>query len=170
MLFWNTSSEINNSGFNIERSEKSTLWQNIGFVAGNGSTNSPSEYFFKDDNLYKGKYKYRLKQIDYNGNFQYYYLGNEVEINFADEFSLFQNFPNPFNPNTVIRYQLPVSGLVLIKIYDVSGKEVTTLVNYKQDAGYHSITFNGTNLSGGVYFYKLQSETFIQTRKMILIK
>ncbi|HMS33231.1 MAG TPA: T9SS type A sorting domain-containing protein [Ignavibacteria bacterium] len=170
MLHWSTLWEINNSGFDIERSDKSNSWNNIGFTAGNGSAYSPSVYFFKDGNLSAGIFNYRLKQIDYNGNFQYYYLSSEVEIGIPGNFSLSQNFPNPFNPNTVISYHLPSGSFVLLKVYDLSGKEIATLVSEKQDAGYYSAEFSGAAFSSGVYFYRLQGDNFSETRKMSLIK
>ena len=173
-LYWSTLSETNNSGFKIEksviRSDVSINWQTIGFVNGNGTINSLSNYFFNDKNLITGKYKYRLKQIDFNGNFQYFFLSNEVEIGLPEKFSLSQNFPNPFNPNTVINYNLPVSSFVKLKVYDLSGKELATLVNENQDAGYYSAVFSGAAFSSGVYFYRLQTEKFSESRKMSLIK
>lgn len=170
MLHWSTLTEINNSGFNIERSDKSNHWSNIGFAAGNGSTNSPSEYFFKDGNLSTGIFKYRLKQIDFNGNFQYYNLSNDVVIGLPGNFSLSQNFPNPFNPNTVISYHLPLGSFVILKVYDLSGKEISTLVDEKQDAGSYSAVFSGAAISSGVYIYRLQTEYFSESKKMSLIK
>ena len=86
------------------------------------------------------------------------------------DFELFQNYPNPFNPSTSIKYSIPKSVLVTLKIYDVLGKEITTLLNEKEEAGLHKIEFNPTNLSSGVYFYTLKTEGFLQTKKMILIR
>ncbi len=174
ILYWTTSSEINNSGFNIERSvytpESLNDWNNIGFIKGNGTVTSPSEYSYKDNNLSSGKYKYRIKQIDFNGNYDYFYLKGDVVISIPEKYCLYQNFPNPFNPNTVIRYHLPVSSIVILKVYDINGKEMTTLVNEKQDAGYYSTVFDGAAFSSGVYFYRLKTERFSETLKMSLIK
>ncbi len=173
ILNWKTFSETNNSGFNIERSVSNKgiqNWKTIGFVNGKGTTSSPEEYSFTDAGITSGKYNYRLKQIDYNGSFQYFNLDNEVTVGIPVKFTLFQNYPNPFNPATVINCQLPVSGFISLKIYDLVGKEIITLVNENQDAGYHSIEFNGSGLSSGVYFYKLETEGFAETKRMTLIK
>jgi len=174
-LNWTTSSETNNSGFEIERrdarGEVQEVWNKIGFVAGNGTTIMTSNYSFTDRGLNSGSYNYRLKQIDYNGNFSYYDLQNEVVIGVPEKFSLWQNYPNPFNPNTVISYQLPVSNFTSLKVYDALGKEVATLVNQIQNAGYYAIDFAGSNFSSGAYFYRLIVDgNIIDTKRMVLLK
>lgn len=182
-LNWTTSGEINNSGFEIERSlvnpESSghgSEWSMVNFVSGHGTTNVPQNYTYEDRNLNSGKYKYRLKQIDYNGNYEYFDLQNEVSIGIPEKYSLSQNYPNPFNPNTVIRYtigasQLAVSSITSLKIYDVLGNEVATLVNEKQNAGYYAVNFDGSNLASGVYFYKLEANgNVVGTKRMTLLK
>ncbi|MBI5402782.1 MAG: T9SS type A sorting domain-containing protein [Ignavibacteriae bacterium] len=88
----------------------------------------------------------------------------------ADKFELFQNYPNPFNPTTNIKYQISSTGFVSLKIYDLLGKEVVTLVNEKQESGEYEVIFNGSGLSSGVYFYRLSSGDFSDVRKMILMK
>ncbi|MFZ1852518.1 MAG: fibronectin type III domain-containing protein, partial [Nitrosomonas sp.] len=149
-LNWTTSSETNNSGFDIERrderSETQDVWKKITFINGHGSTTTPNNYSFTDRNLSSGKYKYRLKQIDFNGNFEYHNLLNEVLIGVPDKFSLSQNYPNPFNPTTRISYELPITNFVSLKVYDVLGNEVGSLVNQKQNAGSFEISFDGSNL------------------------
>jgi hypothetical protein len=178
-LNWATTSELNNSGFDIERSEvkgeMSNDWKKISFVEGNGTTTLPGHYIFTDRNLSTGVYKYRLKQIDYNGNFEYFNLSNEVAIGVPKEFKLSQNYPNPFNPTTNINYKLPFEGKVSLKVFDMTGKELKTLIDEFKTAGYYTIEFNGTNFSSGIYYYKLESRngqagTFKETRKMLLIK
>jgi streptogramin lyase len=180
-LNWSTSTETNNSGFHIERSVisnevRNLFWENIGFVNGNGTTTETQSYSFADNNLNSGKYVYRLKQIDFDGTFEY---SNEVEviINVPEKFELSQNYPNPFNPSTTIRYTIPnvtLSGVegsrVQLKIYDVLGNEVATLVNEAQSSGNYEVTFNGSSLASGTYFYKLQAGSFVETKKMILMK
>lgn len=111
MLNWSTSSETNNYGFDIERSLINTEWNKIGFVSGNGTSSSINNYLFEDKNLNSGKYKYRLRQVDYNGNYEYYNLTNEVVIGTPDKFSLKQNYPNPFNPSTKIEFDIPLTDL-----------------------------------------------------------
>ncbi|MBL8008393.1 MAG: T9SS type A sorting domain-containing protein [Ignavibacteria bacterium] len=171
---WITASELNNSGFDIERSLTAGEWTNVGHVAGNGTVSSPSSYSFTDRNLAAGTYSYRLKQTDFNGNFAYYYLSNEVVIGVPESFSLKQNYPNPFNPSTKIDFALPKDGNVTLDIYDNSGKLVSSLVNEFKSAGYYSINFNAAGLSSGVYFYKLGyksgEQSFVKVLKMSLLK
>lgn len=169
-LKWSTSSEQNNSGFSIERFLKQEDWKTIGFVNGHGNSNTNNDYSFTDKNLLPGKYNYRLKQIDYNGNFHYYNLSSDVNISPPNNYTLFQNYPNPFNPQTVIVYQLPVNSFVSLKVFDLSGKEVSALVNQNQNSGTYSVDFNGSNFSSGIYFYTLKVNEFTQTKKMILMK
>lgn len=176
-LNWTTANEDNNSGFDIERSivnsegsGHGSEWSKVNFVAGHGNSTVPQNYSYEDRNLSSGRYKYRLKQIDYNGNFKYYDLKNEVVIGIPEKFSLSQNYPNPFNPTTTINYEMPVANHVTIVIYDIMGKEVATLVNQFQDAGYYSVTLSGSNFASGQYFYKFQAGDFFQVNRMILLK
>jgi len=173
-LNWITASEENNSGFDIEQSnvkgQTSNDWKKIGFVQGHGTVTTSTNYTYEDRNLSSGKYKYRLKQMDYNGNFKYYDLQNEVVIGIPDKFSLSQNYPNPFNPKTKINYDIAKDGIVMIKIFDNSGREASMLVNEFRQAGYYAEEFNATNLSSGVYFYKLVAGSFVAVRKMVLLK
>ncbi len=195
-LNWTTATEVNNFGFEIERKLVGTElalsennWQKIGFVSGHGNSNSPKDYSFIDKNPFSGKIKYRLKQIDTDGSFSY---SNEVEVNVEvpKEFTLEQNYPNPFgktihsdNPTTKISWQSPVSGWQTLKVYDLLGKEVATLVNEFRQAGRYEIEFNpvesrgGVSLPSGVYFYRIeihsditQAGSFVQIRKMLLAR
>ncbi|MBK7227287.1 MAG: T9SS type A sorting domain-containing protein [Ignavibacteriales bacterium] len=179
-LNWITATELNNSGFQIERSKKlearSEIWENIGFVDGNGTTAESHSYSFFDDKIINGKYSYRLKQIDFDGTFAY---SNEVEVDLSlpQAFSLEQNYPNPFNPSTTIKYTIPnvtLSGVegsrVILKIYDLLGDEIATLINENKPAGSYEVNFIASSLSSGTYFYKLQVGSFIETKKMILMK
>lgn len=173
-LNWTTAVETNNSGFDIERSQKGVLnseqWINTGSVKGKGSSSVPVDYAFIDKNLNAGKYSYRLKQSDFNGNSEYFYLGTDVVIGVPGKFELSQNYPNPFNPETKISFTIPEDGKVKLAVYDNSGKEVTSLVNDFRTAGYYTIKFNATGLSSGVYYYRFSSGEFKDVRKMILIK
>ncbi|MBS1552595.1 MAG: T9SS type A sorting domain-containing protein [Bacteroidetes bacterium] len=169
-LYWTTTSETNNSGFGIERSNENQDWRNIGFVKGHGTTTATNNYEFSDKGLNPGKYNYRLKQLDYNGNYKYYNLSEEVLIGSPEKFSLSQNYPNPFNPVTVINYELPFNSNVQLKVYDISGKEVITLVNGFKEAGRYDVTFDGSNFASGVYYYKITSDNFSSVKKMFLIK
>jgi hypothetical protein len=174
-LNWSTTEETNNAGFDIERkSTVDNVWHKISNVAGAGNSNVVKSYSFTDNNLATGKYNYRLKQVDYNGNFEYFNLANEVNIGVPMKFALSQNYPNPFNPATKINYDLPFDSKVAIKVFDVTGREITSLVNQVQVAGYHTISFNAANLSSGVYFYTITADggnqSFIKTMKMVLVK
>lgn len=180
-LKWITATELNNSGFDIERSVisnevRNLNWEKIGFVSGHGTASQSHSYYLVDDNLLTGKYAYRLKQIDFDGSFTY---SKEVEVDLSlpQTFSLEQNYPNPFNPSTTIKYSIPNVTLtgaeasrVILKVFDILGNEVATLINENKPAGNYEVNFDAKNLSSGAYFYKLQAGSFVETRKMILLK
>jgi trimeric autotransporter adhesin len=170
-LIWSTATEINNQGFEIHRkSQNRNEWQTIGFVPGFGTTTEPKSYSYIDERVISGNYRYRLKQIDFDGSFTY---SNEIEVvvDFTPkEFVLYQNYPNPFNPNTVISYQLPVNGNATLKVYDVLGNEVAILVNDEKQPGVYKIEFDASMFSSGIYFYQLKAGNYIQTKKMVLMK
>jgi WD40 repeat protein len=173
-LNWITSSELNNSGFEIEKqvgSQQSPVgkWERIGFVEGKGTTSETNHYSFEDRNLSSGIYKYRLKQLDFDGTYEYSGIV-EVEVIIPAAFSLSQNYPNPFNPSTTIEFQIPSDGFVSLKIYNSIGQDVTTLLNKHQSAGSYSITFSADKLPSGLYFYTLRSGEFSSTKKMLLLK
>ncbi len=174
ILKWTTATEKNNLGFEIERQDPVTKpasgeWVKIGLVPGNGTSEEIHSYFFEDETIISGHYHYRLKQIDYDGTYKY---SNEVEVEVTipAEFALYQNYPNPFNPTTSIKYEIRNEGLVQLKVYDILGREVVTLVNGYQQSGSHRVEFNGHNLSSGIYFYQLKSGSFTSTKKFILMK
>ena len=169
-LNWTTASETNNAGFDIERSSLNGVWSRVGNVSGAGTTASNQSYAFTDRNLSTGSFSYRLKQIDYNGNFEYYNLSSEVVIGVPEKFALMQNYPNPFNPSTRIDYQLPNDGIVKLSVYDNSGKEVKTLVNEYKSAGYYTVDLNASSLSSGIYYYRLTSGANNSVKKMLLVK
>lgn len=173
ILNWVTSFEVNNSGFDIERNISGNEWTKIGFVTGNGNTNSQKSYSFSDRRLASGSYNYRLKQIDINGTFKYYELSGDVVIGVPTKFELMQNYPNPFNPVTKIDFSVPNNGKVSLVIYDALGREVSKPVNINLEAGYYSVSFDATKLSSGVYYYKLNLDgdnRFTDTKKMLLVK
>ncbi|MEO6694675.1 MAG: T9SS type A sorting domain-containing protein, partial [Ignavibacteria bacterium] len=173
-LSWSTASELNNSGFDIERkSATAAEWTKIGNVAGSGTTSEARSYSF-NERAATGNYNYRLKQIDFNGNHAYYALENEVIVGVPSAYALSQNYPNPFNPTTKIDYDLPYDGNVSITLYDLTGREVSKLVNEAKTAGYYTLQFNASNLSSGMYFYRISAEgnsnSFVTSKKMVLIK
>jgi hypothetical protein len=174
-LNWTTETEVNNSGFRIERmNTKDNNWKEVWFVQGHGTTNEPQNYTFTDKRLQTSTYKYRLKQIDYNGNYEYFSLEGGVTINAPGKFEISQNYPNPSNPKSKIDYQIPVDGKVTIRLYDIIGREVVSIVNETKIAGYYTAEFDGTNLSSGVYFYHINAEGgsqyYFKTLKMVLVK
>lgn len=181
-LKWATGKEINNSGFNIERTicGKEESWDFAGFIKGRGTTEYSTTYEFKDERLSMGKYKYRIKQMDYNGNFEYYYLGGVADISSPDKYSLSQNYPNPFNNSTLIKYRIPDTekgkvktehGFVEMKVYDITGRALATLVSEKQSPGYYEVKFDGTGFASGLYVYSLiVSGVNIDSKKFMLLK
>lgn len=173
ILNWQTTTETNNLGFYVERSEASLSdnnWIQISFIEGNGTSTLINNYSFIDDVTFlpASKVKYRLKQVDYDGSFNY---SNEIEIEILPHnFSLSQNFPNPFNPSTEIRYQIAEAGRVTLKVFDVLGNEIKTLVEELKEPGSYFVDFNGNNFPSGIYYYRLQTGSYSETKKMILLK
>lgn len=171
-LNWITATEVNNYGFEIERMSSQTdgKWNTLGFVNGSGNSNAERRYQFTDNTPLPGKNIYRLKQIDTDGKYTY---SQEVEVDFSltpAKYTLGQNYPNPFNPETRINFAIPITSHVTIKIYDITGKEVATLLNETRQAGQHSINFNASSFSSGVYMYRLFAGEFSEARKFILIR
>ena len=169
-LKWSTSTEVNNYGFSVERRVKNSEWGAVGFVQGNGNSNSKKEYSFTDNNVSSGNYSYRLKQIDNNGSFTY---SNVVDVTCnlqLSTFGLYQNYPNPFNPTTKIRYQIPEAGNISLKVYNLLGSEVATLVNEEKSAGNYEVEFNASQFASGIYIYTLKSDGKAITKMMNLIK
>ena len=169
ILNWSTATELNNYGFEIQRKTLGGDFATVAFVKGQGTTTQKNQYSFADKNLDEGKYFYRLKQMDYDGQFSYSQTV-EVDIRSVDNYSLEQNFPNPFNPTTTIGYVLQEKGNAKLTLLNSLGEEIAVLVNQEQDKGYHKIEFDGSRLASGVYFYKLNAGTFIDTKKMILLR
>jgi len=177
-LEWSTATETNNQGFEILRSAQNDIksWENIGFVSGFGTTTEVHHYSFADESLQPGNYQYRLKQIDFDGSFEYSNI-IEVSIDAPTIFSLEQNYPNPFNPSTKIKYTIPsvethrdASLIVTLKVYDVLGNEVATLVNQERPAGTYEVEFDSEGMPSGVYFYQLEAGEYVSTKKMVLIR
>ena len=174
-LSWTTASEHNNKGFYIERNfsvngSNSFEWISIGFIKGSGDLNTVTEYSFQDKDLMTGVYQYRLKQPDYNGLYEYFYLNNEVEILRPVDFKLSQNYPNPFNPSTNIEFTIPADGSVRLDLYDITGREVKNIISGNYSAGYYNVKINAEDLSGGIYFYRLTAGSFSLAKRMILLK
>ena len=178
LLKWSTSMEKNNSGFEIQRKKvgENSEWLKVGFITGAGNSNEVKNYNFKDVNLNSGEYLYRLKQIDFNGNFRNYNLGNNIIIGVPKNYEVSQNYPNPFNPVTKIDFTLPYKSIVNLKIYDMLGREVYTAINLENmEPGYYTKTIDLSTLSSGVYFYRIiaksqDSKEFVMTKRMVMVK
>ncbi len=174
ILHWTTASELNNSGFEVERSEDNQSFEKIGFVPGLGTTTEAKNYTYEIVDFTSGTQYYRLKQIDFDGTYEY---TNSVEVTgiTPSEFSLSQNYPNPFNPSTSIKFSLPVASTVRMSLYNLLGQEVTQLINKEMEAGVHTVNFNASGLPSGTYFYVLSAngidgKTYNETKKMLLMK
>jgi hypothetical protein len=169
-LSWQTATELNNSGFDVERTEANEEWEKIGFVSGNGTTTEIHTYTFSDKDVPAGTYNYRIKQIDYDGTFEYFELEQLISISPPDNFSLLQNYPNPFNPGTTIKFVINKKSNVTLTIFNSIGEDVLTLVNEEKVVGNYEVNFNASGFTSGIYYYKLQTDDFAQTKKMILLK
>jgi pectin methylesterase-like acyl-CoA thioesterase len=171
VLNWETATEVNSSGYEVERKaqQSGASWQAIGAVKAAGNSNATKQYTFTDKNTQAGTWQYRLKMIDNDGTYKY---SNTAEVTIAVPklFAVQQNYPNPFNPSTVISYQVPAAGLLTLQVFDVLGKEVATLVNEVQAAGSYAATFDGTRLASGIYYYQIRYAGAVLTKKMLLIK
>jgi hypothetical protein len=172
-LNWSTASEVNNLGFEVQKKVAGEFVA-IGFVNGKGTTTETQNYSFADNGLQNGSYTYRLKQVDYNGTFEY---SSEVnaDVTGPQYFSLGQNYPNPFNPSTKIEFNLASDSKVTLKVFNLLGEEVTTLLNGNLSSGKHFVDFKSLNLNSGVYLYRLDAvgidgHSYSDVKKMTLIK
>ncbi len=168
-LKWKTMTEINNLGFDIERKSDNSEWKKIGFAEGHGNSNSTKNYSYIDKNLIGGpQFTYRLKQIDNDGKFSY---SDEVSVMVVpDKFELFHNYPNPFNPATKIKFAVPFRTKVRLDVYNILGQLIETLIDGELEAGFHEVTFTADDIASGTYIYRLTSDNFSQTEKMLLVK
>jgi len=169
LLTWETVSESDNYGFEIERAANLDEWRPIGFITGHGTTTISHQYSFTDRNITVGKYYYRLKQVDFQGSFKYSEV-IQVVINPPKKFSLGQNFPNPFNPATVIPFDLPEKTNIKLTLYNLLGEKVEVIAVGEYNAGYHEVSFKATNLGAGLYFYKLEAADFVAVKKLVILK
>ncbi|MFH0735273.1 MAG: T9SS type A sorting domain-containing protein [bacterium] len=169
ILNWATAAEVSNFGFEIEKAKVSDRFVKIGFVDGGGNSNSPKDYSFTEIQNETGVFNYRLKQIDNDGKFQYSNIV-EVTIGIPTQYELKQNYPNPFNPTTKIVYNIPNDGLVTLKVYDILGNEIISLVNENQKAGIYEMNFDGNKLASGIYICKMNSGNYTNSIKMLLLK
>jgi hypothetical protein len=175
ILNWSTATEINNLGFEVERKilqkQSEGEWIRIAFVEGHGTTTELKEYSYLDDisTVQATSLVYRLKQMDFLGTYQYsdeVFVENPAPVDYV----LYQNYPNPFNPTTTIQYSIKERTPVELVLYDILGRVVEVLVNEEQAAGYYKVNFNAGKLASGIYIYRLKAGSFIETKKMLLIK
>jgi len=171
MLRWTTATELNNLGFEIERSKDGEEFYTIGFVEGMGTSTEATNYIYSDKLVYSGvtTYSYRLKQLDFNGAHNYSDVIT-VDFDVPGEFILNQNYPNPFNPSTVIKYAVPEERPVSIKVFDITGREVAILVNEVKQPGTYELTFDAEKYASGVYIYQIISGDFVSAKKMSILK
>jgi aminopeptidase N len=171
LIEWETASELNNSGFEIQRRKgNSDSWDIISFFQGKGTSNFINKYSYTDYLPVYDSYTYRLKQIDYDGTYEY---SNEISVaagNKPEGYSLSQNFPNPFNPVTTISYQIPLNSFVTIEVFDLLGNKTASLVNEEKIAGSYSVEFNALGLSSGIYYYKFTAGKFSDIKKLVVLK
>lgn len=168
-LNWSTSTEKNNKGFEIQRRYfRDSKFDLVTFISGNGTTTERKDYSFSENLTLAGKYYYKLYQVDLDGSRT---LVGEAETNASpSEFSLSQNYPNPFNPSTSINFSIPVSGNVTIKLYDLLGTEVKTLINENKEEGLYTYLLNASELPSGMYIYKIQVGNYSDSKKLMLLK
>ena len=173
-LNWQTATEVNNKGFEIQRSIDNSEFSVIGFVDGAGTSTETKSYSFVNKVDKGGIYYYRLKQIDFDGSYDY---SNVVEVDYSGitSYAVAQNYPNPFNPSTKIEFAIPVDAEVSLKVFNVIGQEVADLANSQFASGLHSINFNASKLTSGTYIYTISAKgvdgsEFTQSRKMLLMK
>ncbi len=169
LLEWQTATETNNYGFEIERKAAGERFSKLGFVGGKGTSSERAEYSFRDQTSLPGiRYDYRLKQVDFDGNFSYSETKSIEAV--PTDFTLEQNYPNPFNPETKIRFSIPDAGNVSLLVYNINGEKVATLANGSFEGGSHEFTFNGKNLASGIYISSLSFNGKTKTKKMMLLK
>ncbi|MFK7845209.1 MAG: PA14 domain-containing protein [Rhodothermales bacterium] len=178
VLTWETASETNNAGFEIQLRQVSPTssgespqesWKAVHFERGNGTSEEAQAYTYRLEHLAQGAYQFRLKQVDFDGSFTF---SDVIEISTmpSNEVVLHTNYPNPFNPRTVIRFDLPIAGSVRLTIYDATGRKISALVNKEMTSGRHEVTFDGTSLASGMYFYRLETAQTNLVRSMTLSK
>ena len=173
VLNWSTATETNNQGFEVQRSYGNEF-VTIAFVEGHGTTTQTQVYSYTDKNVNAGIYSYRLKQVDFDGSFEYSDVV-EVDVPAPAVFALDQNYPNPFNPSTMISFRLAVDSKVNMTVFNVLGQEVASLLNGNLVAGSHQVTFDASSLNSGVYMYRIEAtgidgSNFVDVKKMILTK
>ncbi len=170
-LSWTTSTELNNFGFEVQRSYDRINFSSAGFINGAGNTTNIQNYTFIDyiEPAGHSRIYYRLKQVDFNGTSEYSEIV-EVNIFKSFDYNLLQNYPNPFNPTTNITFEIPVALPVVLKIFDIAGQEIVTLVNEVRQPGSHTVKFDASGFASGMYIYRLTAGDYLAVKKMSIIK
>jgi hypothetical protein len=171
-LNWSTASELNNDYFEVQRSTVGS-WMSIGQVQGAGTSTIAHNYSYVDNTVVNGvTYTYRLVSHDINGTVHVYDRTVQAtpKAPVPTEYALYQNYPNPFNPQTSIAYAVKEAGFVTLKVYNLIGQEVATLVSAKMEPGRYNVTFSANGLPSGVYVYRLEVNNFTAQKKMVLLK
>ena len=169
-LAWQTASEINNAGFEIEYEIGSGLFERLDFVPGHGTTTDPQSYTYTVSGLDPGRYTFRLKQIDLDGSFEY---SSQVEaiVEVSGEFILKAAYPNPFNPSTTVSFAVSERQPVALKLYDTMGRQLSVLFEGTPEANsLQSVRVDGTNLASGTYVVTLEAAAFSESREIVLVK
>ena len=182
LVTWGTATEVDNYGFNLERSSNLNEWTTLEFLPGYGTSNIPRDYSFEDTTVISDSiYYYRLKQIDIVGSFAY---SDTISIHFITElneyseirpagFYLYQNYPNPFNAISKIKFELAKQSKIRLAVFDQLGVEVAELFNEELQPGIYESEFNSSlfsQLSTGIYLYRLSSGSNSLTKKLLLLK
>jgi hypothetical protein len=177
LLNWSTATETNNSHFDIFRSSVADQWVYVSTINGSGTSTQTNNYSYMDEQLQPGNYFYKIKQVDFNGSSEEYYLQNEIAIGSPAEFTLSQNYPNPFNPSTKIDYSIKQPGYVKLVVYNAIGKETALLYNGYKEEGFYSEIFDASGLPSGIYYFQLiinnffdGEEMYNKVNKMLLLK
>ena len=168
VLEWATAVELNNAGFEVEIQETGGAFRRVGFVEGAGTTLEAQTYRYRVLAVSPGSYGFRLKQIDFDGGFEYSDVVTLTVL--PDVYTLKQNYPNPFNPQTRIEFQMPSAGDVSLEVFDMLGRRVALLVNGYLQAGEHVARFDGGHLPNGTYMYRLVAGDYEESKTMILLK
>jgi hypothetical protein len=166
-ISWTTASEINNEGFEIQRSSDNRSWEGIAFVKGAGNSNTVLNYSYVDKGLFPQRYYYRLKQVDIDKKYKFSTIVTAT-IDGKAESSLGQNYPNPFRGETLIPYTIGKTTRVNLSIFDLNGRAMKVLVNGMQDAGSHNLYFYTGSLPAGVYYYRLTADGFSNVKKLVI--
>jgi hypothetical protein len=176
MLSWSTASETDNDYFVLyRRVEGSTDFNRYAQIPGSGTTTTQRDYSYTDNAVVNGvTYEYRLSDVDINGvETVHETIVDATPFDGAEnptEYSLHQNYPNPFNATTMFRFDIKEAGKVSLKIFDLMGREVATLVNEERAAGFHTISWDASNLATGIYFYRLEVNGFTDVKKTLYLK